>query len=149
MAALYDTIESALQPTTAEFFCKRCRNIRQSEADFPDNFTRPTRLRIGSGSEVEYIRIPPLMASILDRLVAGRGKVQSHDTIIFHSYSTGARRAGQRDDEPERPLKTIRVMVCRFRKELAKLKQKVRIETRFGQGLVLVSDVPEIVLELQ
>lgn len=88
------------------------------------------------------------MAAILDRLVAGRGKVQSYDTLIFHSYSTGVERTHQRDEEPDWPKKTMAVMMCRFRKRLAKLSHYIRVETRHGQGLILVSAVPEIVLEV-
>ncbi len=38
--------------------------------------------------------------------------------------------------------------MCRFRKALAKLSQQVRIDTVWGQGLVLISDVDEIILEV-
>ena len=144
---LYGRVEDALGPTTV--ICERCRNVRKSEGEFPADLLSPTRLRVGSGDAVEYIRTTPLLAAFLDRLVAGRGVVQSYETMIFHAYSTGVRRAGQRgDEEPEDAANTLKVIMCRFRKKLAKLKQEVRIVTRHGQGLILISDVPEIVLEL-
>jgi len=147
LGRIADRLED-LSATRGDFICGRCRNIREFEEDFPDRITKATRLRIGSGESVEYITTTPLMATILDKLVAGRGKIQSHETLIFHCYSTGVHRPGQSEEEPDDPIRVIRVLMCRFRKKLAKLSQDVRIETRHGQGMILLSDVPEIVLEL-
>jgi len=145
LEGLYNKVEIALDPT--EVICERCRNIRETEAEFPDHL-EATRLRIGAGEGVEYIPVTPLLGSILDRLVAGRGAVQSYETLIFHAYYTGVNRPMQRVDEPEHAMKIIHVMICRFRKKLSELKQKVQVETRHGQGLILLSDVKEIVLEV-
>ncbi len=144
---LYHRVEVNLEPT--KVICKRCRNVREIETEFPENFLTPTQLRVGNGENVEYLKVTPLMSSFLDRLVTGRGVVQSYDTLIFHAYSTGVRRPHQRhDEEPENANATLKVVMCKFRKKLASLKQEVRIETRHGQGFVLISKVPEIVLEM-
>jgi len=144
LEGLYHRVEDALEPR--EVICGRCKNVRELEADFPDQITK-TRLRIGSGIEAEFLSLTPLTGALIDRLVVGRGKIQTYETLIFHAYETGVNRIGQQKGEPEEPSNTIKVIICKFRKRLEALKQNVRIETRHGQGYVLVSDVPEIVLE--
>ena len=74
--------------------------------------------------------------------------MQTWDKLIFAAYSTGLRRPYGKKEEPDSPNNVMKVMVCRFRKELAKLTQKVQLETRWGQGLILISNVDEIVLEV-
>lgn len=154
--ALARKVETALGPKeppplfpkeeAPAFLCARCKNVRENERDFPDRLIA-CRLRIGSGEDAEVMAVTPFEAAILDRLIPGRGKLQSWETLIFHVCETGVRRPGQERGESDNPRNVLGVMVCKLRKKLRGLKHDVRIETRWGYGLVLVSD-DEIVLEI-
>ncbi|BCH63023.1 hypothetical protein RvVAT039_02390 [Agrobacterium vitis] len=105
---------------------QRRRTIELHEV--AEEAARQTR-KLLSAPDVELradLNLTPKERALLSALAAKKGAVVSKEALLHLTY-------GSSDDAPD--VKILDVMICKIR---PKLPLSVRIETRFGQGYVLI-----------
>lgn len=114
--------------------CENCQ--REIDEDDPVY----TALKIGAGVTAEYISITPITAALLLPLVRNPGTLQPWDRIHFQMFNVA--RPSKNPGTSKNPRRVAAVILCRLRRDLKGLNQRVGIEVIHGRGLILRSDVP-------
>jgi len=134
------------QPEIVHYICPRCR--RQSEDVFKDEEITPNCMRYKHpGQEDLVIHLSPMEAEIFATLLAHEGVVITNERLIYNIYHNGTALPYRKDVEPDYPLSSIRVTICKLRQKLNRYHLPIKFKTVVGRGMKLTAPKDKITLE--
>lgn len=134
------------QPEIVNYICPRCR--RQSEDVYKDEEITPNCMRYKHpGQEDVVIHLSPMEAEIFATLLAHEGAVITNERLIYNIYHNGTALPYRKDVEPDYPLSSIRVTICKLRQKLNRYHLPIKFKTVIGRGMKLTAPKDKITLE--